>query len=201
MSTVDFFLFEHSHVHGREVNQSVALNLEDLLCDGLDDDLLRRRPDEHTNSIVWLLWHMARSEDVGVNLVLTERRQVLDDDWCTRMNIEDRDIGTGMTMQEVQLMSEQLDPSAVRAYRRAVGERTREVVAELDWPATDATVPEQRIDAVIRSGVLRPAASWVEDFWRVQPLVFFLWLTTGHNYMHLQEAFIVRDRCGIGLGL
>ena len=109
---MDLFLFEHSQVHSRDVRQSPALNLEDILCDGLGDDVLLRMPDEHTNPIVWLLWHMARSEDVGINLVLTGRPQVLDDDWCTRMHVEDRDIGTGMTMQEVSLMSEQLDPSA-----------------------------------------------------------------------------------------
>ena len=201
MSAVDLFLFEHSQVHSRDVRQSVAVNLEDLLCNGLDDDVLRRQPDEHTNSIVWLLWHMARSEDVGINLVLRRQPQVLEEDWCARMNVADRDIGTGMTMEEVGLMSEQLDPSAVRAYRRAVGERTLEAAGELDWSSTKAAVPEDRIDSVISAGALRPAASWVEGFWRGQPLMFFLWLATGHNYMHLQEAFIARDRCGSGLGL
>ena len=201
MSTFDLFLFEHSQVHSREVRQSPALNLEDLLCDGLGDDVLLRMPDEHTNPIVWLLWHMARSEDVGINLVLTGRPQVLDENWSRRMNIPDRDIGTGMSMEEVALMSQQLDPLAVRAYRRAVGERTQESTAQLDWSSMIATVPEDRIDSVISAGALRPAASWVETFWRGQPLMFFLWLATGHNYMHLQEAFITRDRCGSGLGL
>jgi len=201
-TAVDLFLFEHAHVHSREVAPSVVLNLEDLLCDGLADEVLLRQPDEHTNSIVWLLWHMARSEDVGINLMLVGESQVLDEqDWAQRMNVPDRDIGTGMTMQDVARISEQADPSAVRAYRRAVGNRTRTLVANVDWASLDETVPTQRIDSAISTGALRPAASWVESFWRGQPLMFFLWLATGHNYMHLQEAFIARDRCGSGIGL
>ena len=31
----------------------------------LTDDQMRRRPHPHLNSIAWLLWHMARSEDMG----------------------------------------------------------------------------------------------------------------------------------------
>jgi hypothetical protein len=52
MRAVDLFLFEHAHVHARSVAPSTILNLEDLLCDGLAEGVLRRRPDEHTNPIV-----------------------------------------------------------------------------------------------------------------------------------------------------
>jgi hypothetical protein len=201
-AAVNLFLFEHAHVHSRSVAPSVILNLEDLLCDGLTEDAMRRQPDEHTNSIVWLLWHMARSEDVGINRMLAGEREVFEEhDWAEEMNVRDRDVGTGMMMEDVTRISEQADLSAVRRYRRAVGDRTRGVVAELDWESLDDLVPDQRVDSAVRSEVFLPSASWVEGFWRGQPMMFFLWLATGHNYMHLQEAFIARDRCGSGLGL
>ena len=57
---------------------------------------MRARPGAHLNSLVWLLWHMARTEDVAVNLVVVGRAQVLDDRWTKRMNIPWRTIGTGM---------------------------------------------------------------------------------------------------------
>ena len=98
---------------------------------GLSDDQMRRRPGEGLNSIVWLLWHMARTEDVAVNLVVAARAQVFDDGWARRMNVARPDMGTGMTAAEVADLSEQADVAAVRAYRSAVGLRTREVVQTL----------------------------------------------------------------------
>jgi hypothetical protein len=202
VQAVDFFLFEHAHVHARAVAPSTILNLEDLLCDGLAEGTLRCRPDEHTNPIVWLLWHMARSEDVGINVMLAGGHQVFDaGDWAEPMKVPDRDIGTGMTKSEVAAMSDRADTAAVRAYRQAVGAQTRRVVADLDFASFDAVLPADRLRSATAGGALRPAASWVEGFWSDQPLQFFLWLGTGHNYMHLQEGFVARDRCGSGLGL
>jgi hypothetical protein len=40
---------------------------------GLADDDMRRRP-EGMNSLAWILWHVARAEDVAVNLVVTSGR-------------------------------------------------------------------------------------------------------------------------------
>jgi len=34
---------------------------------------------KQTNSLVWLVWHMARAEDVPVNLVVARGDQVLDE--------------------------------------------------------------------------------------------------------------------------
>jgi len=48
----------------------------DRVFGGLTDDQMRRRPASGLNSLVWLLWHMARTEDVAVNLVVSDGRQV-----------------------------------------------------------------------------------------------------------------------------
>lgn len=42
---------------------------------GLPDDQLRLRP-QGWNSIAYLLWHMARCEDVAANVVVAQRPQV-----------------------------------------------------------------------------------------------------------------------------
>lgn len=39
---------------------------------------MRLRPGPHLNSLVWLVWHMGRTEDVAVNLVVAGRDQVLE---------------------------------------------------------------------------------------------------------------------------
>ena len=83
MDLVGFFLELHAATHAGDV--SGLLRPEHWLS-GLSDEQMRRRPGEGVNSIVWLLWHMARTEDVAVNLVVAARTQVFDDTWAQWMN-------------------------------------------------------------------------------------------------------------------
>ena len=129
----ELYLFEHAHGHGSSVAPSEIVNLENLLYDGVPEIVYRDCPDEHANSMVWLLWHCARSEDVGINLMLTDGRPVFDGAWAEKMRVEDADIGTGMTVEDVRRISEGADLGAVRDYRRAVGLQTREVMENLDF--------------------------------------------------------------------
>src|SRR5262249_11835725 len=89
---------------------------------------MRLRPSEGLNSLVWLLWHMARTEDVAINVIVAGSDQVLDAEWARRMNPPWRIIGTGMTDSEVGELTARADVPSVRAYRSAVGIRTRHVV-------------------------------------------------------------------------
>jgi hypothetical protein len=86
MDARDLFLIEHARVHSAAVAPAGGpLWLEDALLRGLSDDQLRWRTDGG-NSLAWLLWHMARIEDVAVNVVLAAGGQVLaEEDWRGRL--------------------------------------------------------------------------------------------------------------------
>ena len=85
------------------------------------------------NSIAWLLWHMARTEDVGLSVFISCRPQLADDeDWFSRLNVARRDIGTGMTDAEVRRLSAEIDLRALDAYWDAITRRTQRIVRELD---------------------------------------------------------------------
>lgn len=68
MDLVRFFLGQHAATHAGDV--SGRAGRFDRLLGDLSDDQLRVRPGPELNSVVWLLWHMARTEDVAVNLVV-----------------------------------------------------------------------------------------------------------------------------------
>ena len=197
----ELYLFEHAHVHSAAVAASEIRNLENLLYDDVPEAVCRACPDEHANSMIWLLWHTARSEDVGINLMIDGGRQVFDATWAERMRIQATDIGTGMTFEEVRQISNGADLAAVRDYRRAVGQQTRTVIDGLNFGTLGNAAPPDRLSRVVAEACLHPRAKWVLEFWRPQRLRFFLWLGTGHNYMHLQEASVTRARAGAGLGL
>lgn len=135
MDTVSFFLIAHGRLHAADVAGGAPY--ADRVFSGLSDDQMRARPGKGLNSLVWLLWHMARTEDVAVNVVVAGRPQVLDADWLRRLDVPWRTIGTGMTHEEVSQLTARADIAAVRAYRSAVGLRTREVVGALRPEAWD----------------------------------------------------------------
>ena len=132
MDAVNFFLIGHGRLHSADVAGGIPY--ADRVFAGLSDDQMRTRPGKGLNSLVWLLWHMARTEDVTVNLVVAG---LLDENWLRRLNVPWRTIGTGMTDDEVSELSTRADVAAVRAYRSGVGLRTREVVTALRPEAWD----------------------------------------------------------------
>ena len=64
MDVIRFFDAAHSALHAGDVYDGRTPNIDRWLG-GLSEDQLRVRP-AGLNSIIWLLWHMARTEDAAV---------------------------------------------------------------------------------------------------------------------------------------
>src|SRR5512145_1628898 len=68
--------------------------------------LMIERPHPRVNSIAWILWHVYRVEDAGINRFIAGRPQVLDEgNWMERMNVPYRHNGGEMTLAEVDELS------------------------------------------------------------------------------------------------
>src|SRR5206468_1600389 len=125
---------------------------------GLTDEQMRVRPREDLNSLAWIMWHIARCEDIFVNLVVAGRSQVFDDAWIRRLGVARRDLGTGMKSAEVSELTRQVDLAAVREYRDAVGRRTREIVGAFrpeDWKGEVSGAAVERAAAEEAFGPVR----------------------------------------------
>ena len=161
----------------------------------------RARP-HGLNSIVWTIWHMARAEDSGLNRLIFDRPQVLDDPaarWPERMRIPLRHNGSTMTSDEVDTLTAAADIGAVWAYSVAVAERTRELVHQLDPAILDDPVPMPYMRRVLYDeGMLRPGYSWPEP-----PLYsgsprgeLFMMFGLTHNFYHWGEIRTVHSLLG-----
>jgi hypothetical protein len=150
MDLADFFLERHTLLHGTMTDNQ--------LLGGMTDYELRARP-HGVNSIVWLLWHVARCEDGGINFFVAERQQVLEREaWTDRMNVPLRHKGTAMTSNEVDELSARIDVAALRAYWEAVGANTRSVVSALTAGRLDEIVSvEVRLRVLMEEGFWRSA--------------------------------------------
>jgi DinB superfamily len=201
MELIDFFLGLHAATHAPEVS-GAAPGPERWLGERSDEEM-RRRPAKGLNSLVWLLWHMARTEDVAVNLIVAGRDQVFDDAWARRMRIARPDMGTGMTADEVAELSERADVAAVRAYRSAVGRRTREVVQALRPAAWDEVLGLEDTSRAAAVGAFGPNDDWVEGVghrpWQGHSRGHQLGQTAiRHNTAHIGEGVTVRSLAELG---
>ena len=135
MDARDLLIEEHSAVHSAAVGGNKA-SLAERTFGGLTDDQMRVRPREDLNSLAWLMWHIARAEDIMTNIIVNGRDQVFDDGWLPRLKITRRDFGIGMTKPEVSELTGQVDVPALREYRDGVGRQTQDVIRGLgpsDW--------------------------------------------------------------------
>ena len=206
MYLLSYFEMQHLDSHASDVYGRPTF--VDRVFGAPSDAQMRARPAKGVNSLVWLLWHMARTEDVAVNLVVSAGSQVLDDAWARRMNVPGCDMGSGMTDDEVDDLTARADIAAVRAYRSAVGLRTREVVRALRPEAWDEIIGETEIARLAtamgqdhRDPVFRDYRPGQEHPWLGVPRARRLSsAAVGHNRVHLGEAVTISGLAGFGGG-
>lgn len=170
-------------------------NGEDTVLQGLSDDQLRRVPQAGMNSVAWVIWHMARSEDTGL-YVVGGGQQVLDEGgWAARMKVAHRNSGTGHTADDVARLSREVDLSALRDYRAAVGQRTQAVLKSLKTPDLDAKVDIANVKRAISTGAYgeKPDAATLEKNWstRTKSYAVTVYAIT-HNVGHLGEITTIK---------
>ena len=189
MDAAEFFLMRHEPLHGA---------MTATLFEGLSEAQIRARP-HGLNSIAWLLWHVARAEDIGVNRFGVDGREVLDDGGrARRIGLARRDLGTGMTADEVGELSDNIDIDALRGYWDATGRRTVEVIRAVGSTGWGDVVPPEQIRRIVHDeGGYGPNAEWTAPFYTGQTrgwMVGHLALT--HSYGHFFDARTVRGMLG-----
>ena len=187
MEVQDLFLIHHRRVHAQ---------IENEFLQGLSEEQVRLRP-KGLNSIAWLLWHMARCED-ALNVIVESRPQVLDQNrWFDRLQVAHRDVGTGMTDDEVDVLSACVDLEALRGYYLAVGQRTTEMLKSLQPHTLDEHPELDRLHPAVE-GVFRESATWaISDREGKSKGWWLVHLGLTHNQMHRGEALTIRGLQGI----
>lgn len=82
---------------------------------------LRSTPHPTSNSLIWVLWHVARVEDSGVTRFVTGDEQVLiTGGWQEKLGIKAAHYGFGSSREEMLEISRTVSVSAVEGYFNAV---------------------------------------------------------------------------------
>ncbi len=189
------FFQQHAAVHTARISRDTGWSLQDHALAGLTDAQMRLCPRPGDNSIAWLLWHTARIEDITLNFLVLERRQILQSgDWPMRLGISLRDVGAAMTAGEVASLSSQISIPALKAYRAAVGRSVQMGMVKLGEAQAKDIVPAATVARLVADGSIGARAPWLAEFYSDRPKVFFLTRITSHNFLHLSQAARLRGR-------
>jgi DinB superfamily len=191
MDATAFFFLRHERAHGVRIDETL---------EGLTEDELRRRPHPALNSIAWLFWHIARTEDLSVNRFVGDRSQVLDDEeWMPRLGIYRRDIGLGMTYDEVDDLSRRVNLDALRSYWGLVGRRTVDVVTALTPDDFDGVNEGPHVRRVIfdEGAIQGEHKEGVLGLWSGMTRGYALaYMGLTHNFDHLSDMGVIRGLWG-----
>ncbi len=193
--TIDQFLKLHAMVHAAVMSQSGLYSFDDELWQDLSEANARIIPPKGEHSIAWMMWHTARCEDITMNLLVAGEAQVLHSGgWLEKMNISTRDTGNAMNPAEIAAFSAAVNVQAVRAYRVAVGRRTREIAGQLTAAALKQKMEPARMQRITEEGAVVEEAHWLIEYWGGRTVAGLLSMpATRHIFVHLNEATRVKQ--------
>ena len=193
---IRLFLSQHAMLHSAKMAQTEPWSFEDEVLDDMTEEQMRRIPRNCEHSVAWLVWHIARCEDVTLNLLVADSSQVLNQDgWLGRIKAPIHHTGNEMDEAGVAHFSNSIAIGALRAYRVAVGRRTREIVQQLGPEALRQKVDPVRLQRVRDEGAVVKAANYITDYWGGRNVAGLLLMpATRHHIVHLNEALKLKRR-------
>ena len=122
-------------------------------ADGLDPAQLAETPAPGTNSIGWLVWHLARVQDHHIAELLGEPQLWETGDWAGRFGLEPDPSNTGYGHSPADVAAVQPESAAALLdYLAAADERTRSFLAGVAADDLDRVV-DRRWDPPVTLGV------------------------------------------------
>ncbi len=186
---VPVFLKQHGMVHAGGVDRGAHWTFADEILSGLTSDEMRVIPKSFPHSVIWSLWHIARIEDATMNVLLADSPQVLfSGDWGAKLGTRNVGVGNELDSREIAQLSRSINPSALLAYRRAVGLRTRALIRRLDLAILDVRPAPARLRRLVTQKAVYDSTTWLLDYWGRNPAANLLLMPASrHSLVHLNE--------------
>jgi hypothetical protein len=198
---IEMFLSQHATLHSaamaaNELAKTEPWSFEDEVLDDMFEEQIRRIPRNCEHSVAWIIWHIARCEDVTMNLLVAGGPQVLNQDgWLEQIKTPICHTGNEMDEADVARFSTAVDIGALRAYRVTVGRRTQEIARELGPEDLKRKVDPARLQRVWDEGAVVEAARGIVDYWGKRDVAGLLLMPASrHHIVHLNEALKLKRR-------
>lgn len=193
---IDLILHQHAMLHDSRMSGVSETTFDDDAWEGVTDTAARKIPAGEEHSIAWIVWHMARIEDITMNVLVADEQQVfLRDGWQEKLETEFTMIGNSMTAEERLALSNQVNIGALRDYRIAVGKQTEVVVKMLKPEEMGRLTPPDRLKRLLDERAVDEKFQGPLNYWgglTVSGLM--LMPPTRHLLMHLNEIMTLKKK-------
>ncbi len=159
-----------------------------------EEPLLRERVVKEINPIIWMAWHIIRTEDMYLNTVVFDQPQVFHEfDWLTRLKAGTSNTGTGMSPKDADELSQRLDKKSLLDYNDEVGKRSmtlleRSIDLDDDLFAGEEEIEHRlKVADVFPQGVMQERAKAYAQF----PLASGITGIAMHGFMHIGQYQII----------
>lgn len=195
-AAIELFLRQHAMIHSAKMAKSGLWSFEDEVLESLSEGQIRRIPRGGEHSLAWIMLHITRIEDIVMNMLIAGTAQIFTKGgWARKLNVEIVHSANRMSDAGVQELSAKINVKALKAYRIAVGRRTRRIVQKLKAEDFKRTVDPLRLQQVLDEGAVAPEAMEVTNYWGSRTFAGLLLMpATRHNTLHWNEALKIRKQ-------
>jgi hypothetical protein len=177
-------------LHSKVVAPESPWSYEDDLLNDLDEQGFRSIPRNREHSVVWVVWHLSRIEDVVMNILVADRDQVFEKGhWQAKTNSPIKHTCNGTGIDVTASISKALDLTSLREYRYAVGWATREIVPTLTSDDFKRKPEPAQLQRILDEGAVLPVGMSTIDYWASRDVAGLLLMPpTRHSIIHWNEA-------------
>jgi len=186
----NIFLEIHARLHLSKVSDTKSNEVDFLLSD-LSNNEYAIMPTSKDETIAWVLWHIARIEDITMGILVANSEQLFDEAWKKTMNVSIIDTGNAQTDDEIMNLSKNINIEELLNYRNKVGNRTREIIKALTPDDMRRKVSSKVLEKILyEGGVTQQEDSiWLLDFWGKKDIAGILLMPpTRHVMLHLNDC-------------
>lgn len=184
------FLDIHKQLHLSNIKEREENEVDRLFSD-LNPWEYAVMPGKDDETIAWVVWHIARIEDLTMGILTGRGNQLFDEEWRRRIDSPIKDTGNAMTDEEIMVFSRQVNCKELLNYRMAVGERTREIVSQLTFEDMKRDVNEADLIKIREEGGVtsQKDSVWLLEFWGSKDIAGLLLMPpTRHVMLHLNDC-------------
>lgn len=184
------FLDIHKQLHLSNIKEREENEVDRLFSD-LKPWEYAVMPGKDDETIAWVVWHIARIEDLTMGILTGRGNQLFDEEWRRRIDSPIKDTGNAMTDEEIMVFSRQVNCKELLNYRMAVGERTREIVSQLTFEDMKRDVNEADLIKIREEGGVtsQKDSVWLLEFWGSKDIAGLLLMPpTRHVMLHLNDC-------------
>lgn len=159
-------------------------------------DRWHEQADGGGTTLAGLLLHVARHQDLAVNVVIRNHQPLFFEHRQT-LGLQSSSTGVGLAEQEDRAASALVSPESVLHYATAVFDSTTEWLSSLGSLVLDIE-PNASYRLTNRGDLDADEFPWLYSMWAGKPLWWFVqWPVIGHGHAHVGEAIGLRNRMGL----